>query len=111
MSTIIKRNTAIPIEKTERYSTLSDNQTEVKIQVLQGECVLAKDNHRVAKFYIRNITPAPAGQEKVDVTFRKDANGLLQVTVKDVRTGNSESLAIETHQLNLPADEIARLVE
>lgn len=79
--------------------------------MLQGESTLAKDNHKVAKFYINDITAGPAGEEKVDVTFRKDANGILQVTVKDVKTGNSESLTIQTHQLNLPAEEIGRLVE
>ena len=111
MSTIIKRNTSIPIERTERYKTFHDNQTKIGISVLQGECEQAKDNHMVAKFSISDITPAPAGQEKVDVTFRIDANGLLHVVCKDVRTGNSESLTITQDKLNLPREEIGRLVE
>ena len=90
---------------------MSDNQTTIRICVLQGECELAKDNHLVAKFKINDITPGPAGQEKVDVTFRIDANGLLHVFVKDVRTGNSESLTITQDMLNLPREEIGRLVE
>ena len=64
MSTIIKRNTSIPIERTERYQTKYDNQTKIKINVLQGECEQAKDNHMVGNFSISGITPAPAGQEK-----------------------------------------------
>ena len=62
-------------------------------------------------FEIKNIRPAPKGEEKVDVTFNIDANGILQVTVKDVRTGNTESLTIESDKMNLPKEEMARLVE
>ena len=65
----------------------------------------------MAKFMIDGITAAPAGQEQLDITFRKDANGILKVTVKDVRTDNTESLTIETHKSNLPAKEIIRLIE
>ena len=111
MSTIVKRNTAIPIAKTERYQTSADNQTTIAVKILQGEAELAKDNHRVGNFDISNIRASPHGEEKVDVTFNIDANGILQVTAKDVRTGNSESLTITSDKMNLPKEEIARLVE
>ena len=106
MSSIIPRNTQIPIEKTKEYSTSSDNQTSLKIQVLQGESELASDNHKVAKFNIGNIRSAPKGQEKIDVSFRIDANGILEVTARDKRTGNEESLTIAKEELNLPQAEI-----
>ena len=78
MSTIIPRNTAIPIEKTERYNTAADNQTRIRVQILQGEKQLASENHKIDETTIGNITPAPRGQEKIDVTFKIDANGLFQ---------------------------------
>ena len=77
MSNIIPRNTAIPIEKTERYNTAADFQTRIRVQVLQGEKELAAQNHKVDETTIGNITPAPKGQEKIDVTFKIDANGLF----------------------------------
>ena len=110
MSKIINRNTSIPIDKTEDYQTSAANQTTISIHVLQGEAELAKDNHQLAKFDINGITPGPAGEEKVDVTFKIDANGILQVTVKDRKTGNSESLTIEAEKLNLPKEEVAQLI-
>ena len=79
--------------------------------MLQGECEAAEENHRVAQFSISNIRPAPARQEKVDVTFRIDANGILEVTARDKRSGNTESLTITADQMNLPKEEIQRLSE
>ena len=111
MSTIIPRNTAIPIEKTERYNTAGDGQTRIRVQVLQGEHELAERNHKIDETTIGNITPAPKGQEKIDVTFKIDSNGLFQAVIKDVRTGNCENLTITKDKMNLPPDEIQRLAE
>ena len=111
MDTIIKRNTAIPFAKTEQYCTSVDNQDEIGIFIVQGESRLAKDDHKVGHFDIKNIKKGPAGQEKIDVTFNIDANGILQVTARDVRTGNAESLIIKSDKMNLPKEEISRLVE
>ena len=106
MSTIIPRNTAIPIEKTERYNTAADGQTRIRVQVLQGEHELAENNHKIDETTIGNITPGPAGSEKIDVTFKIDSNGLFQAVIRDVRTGNCENLTITKDKMNLPSDEI-----
>ena len=79
--------------------------------VLQGEKELVSDNHNIDEQTISNITPGPAGSEKVDVTFKIDANGLFQAEIRDVRTGNSENLTITADKMNLPQDEINRLAE
>ena len=111
MSTIIPRNTSIPIEKTERYVTSADNQRSIRVQVLQGEAERCADNHKIDETSIGNITPGPKGTEKIDVTFKIDANGLFQADIRDVRTGNSESLSITADRMNLPQEEIRRLAE
>ena len=77
MSTIIPRNTAIPIDKKKQYTTNVDNQTSVHIKVHQGEQVFADDNHKIGDFRVNGLMAAPKHQEKVDVTFRIDANGIL----------------------------------
>ena len=94
MSTIIPRNTAIPIEKTTRYVTSADNQRSIRVMVLQGEEALVSKNHKIDEKTISDISPGPKGTEKIDVTFKIDANGLFQAEIKDVRTGNSENLTI-----------------
>ena len=111
MSTIIPRNTAIPIEKTTRYVTSADNQRSIRVMVLQGEEALVSKNHKIDEKTISDISPGPKGTEKIDVTFKIDANGLFQAEIRDVRTGNSENLTITADKMNLPQDEINRLAE
>ena len=111
MSTIIPRNSAIPIKKTERYSTVTDNQTRVRVQVLQGEQKLAADNHKADQFSLEGIPKAPAGQESVDVTIEIDANGLLKVTACAVNDPDKVKSIVITRDkmLNLSREELEEL--
>jgi len=95
MTTLIERNTTIPTEKTETFSTAADNQTSVEIHVLQGERPLAKDNRTLGRFQLTGIPPAPRGVPQIDVTFSIDANGILNVKAKDKATGKEQSIVIK----------------
>lgn len=94
MGWIIPRNTTIPTSKREIFTTFKDNQTGVDIQVLQGERELAKDNRSLAKFRL-GIDPAPAGMARIEVTFLIDANGILNVTARDLRSGKAASVEVQ----------------
>ncbi len=94
MGWIIPRNTTIPTSKREIYTTFKDHQTGVDIQVLQGERELAKDNRSLAKFRL-GIDPAPAGMARIEVTFLIDANGILNVTARDLRSGKAASVEVQ----------------
>jgi len=95
MTPLIERNTTIPTEKTETFTTAADNQTEVTIHVLQGERQFAKDNRTLGQFNLTGIAPAPRGMPQVDVTFKIDANGILNVEAKDKATNKSQSIEIK----------------
>ena len=84
---LIDRNTTIPTRKTQTFSTAADNQTSVEIHVLQGEREMANDNRSLGKFHLVGIPPAPRGMPQIEVTFDIDANGILNVSAKDVATG------------------------
>ena len=86
MTTLIARNTTIPTRKSETFSTAADNQTSVEIHVMQGERPLARDNRTLGKFHLIGIPPAPRGVPQVEVTFDIDANGILNVSAKDMAT-------------------------
>ena len=86
MTVLIPRNTTIPTKKSEIFSTAADNQTAVEIHVLQGERPLAKDNRTLGRFQLVGIQPAPRGLPQIEVTFDIDANGILNVSAKDVAT-------------------------
>ncbi|MEE9240969.1 MAG: Fe-S protein assembly chaperone HscA, partial [bacterium] len=94
MGWIIPRNTTIPTSKREIFTTFKDNQTGVDIQVLQGERELVKDNRSLAKFRL-GIGPAPAGMARIEVTFLIDANGILNVTARDLRSGKAASVEVQ----------------
>jgi molecular chaperone DnaK (HSP70) len=94
MGWIIPRNTTIPTSKREIYTTFKDKQTGVDIQVLQGERELAKDNRSLAKFRL-GIDPAPAGMARIEMTFLIDANGILNVTARDLRSGKAASVEVQ----------------
>ncbi len=95
MTTLIERNTTIPTEKAETFSTAEDNQTTVEIHVLQGERKMAIDNKTIGKFQLTGIPPAPRGMPQVEVTFDIDANGILHVSAKDKATSKEQKIRIE----------------
>jgi molecular chaperone DnaK len=94
MTTMIPRNTTIPAKKTEVYSTAADNQTSVEIHVLQGERQMAADNRTLGRFHLEGIAPAPRGVPQIEVTFDIDANGIVNVSAKDVATGKAQQITI-----------------
>src|SRR5438094_2569471 len=91
---LIDRNTTIPTRKSEIFSTAADNQTSVEIHVLQGERPMARDNRTLGKFHLVGIPPAPRGMPQVEVTFDIDANGIVNVSAKDVGTGREQKITI-----------------
>ncbi len=109
MTTLIERNTTIPVRRSEIFSTAEDNQTAVDIHVLQGERPMAADNMSLGRFRLEGIPPAPRGIPQIEVTFDIDANGILNVTAKDKATGKEQKVTI-TASTNLNKDEIERMV-
>lgn len=105
---IIERNTTIPVERTKTFTTAEDFQTSVEIHVVQGERKMAADNKSLGRFVLSGIPPAPRGVPQIDVTFKIDADGILQVTAKDRATNKSASITIkETSRLS--PEEIERM--
>jgi molecular chaperone DnaK len=105
---LIPRNTTIPTRKSETFSTAADNQTSVEIHVLQGERPMARDNRTLGKFHLVGIPPAPRGLPQIEVTFDIDANGILNVSAKDLGTGKEQKITI-TSSSGLSKDEIDRM--
>ena len=108
MTKLIERNTTIPTDKKETFSTASDSQTSVQIHVLQGEREFARDNRTLGTFELTDIPPAPRGTPQIEVTFKIDANGILNVTATDKATGKSQNITIEGSS-GLSEDEIERM--
>jgi molecular chaperone DnaK len=94
MTTLIERNTTIPTKKSEVFSTAADNQTSVEVHVLQGERDMAKDNRTLGRFHLVGIPPAPRGVPQIEVTFDIDANGIVNVSAKDLGTGKEQKITI-----------------
>ncbi len=109
MTTLIARNTTIPTQKSEIFSTAADNQTTVEIHVLQGERPMASDNKTLGKFQLTGIPPAPRGIPQIEVTFDIDANGIVHVSAKDKATGREQKIQI-TSASGLSKDEVERMV-
>ncbi len=105
---LIDKNTTIPTKKSEVFSTATDNQSSVEINVLQGERPMAADNHPLGKFTLSGIPPAPRGIPQIEVTFDIDANGIINVTAKDKGTGKEQSITIQA-SANLSKNEIENL--
>jgi molecular chaperone DnaK len=110
MTSLIDRNTTIPIKKQETFSTAEENQTAVDIHVLQGERSMAADNNTLGRFRLDGIPSAPRGVPQIEVTFDIDANGILNVKAKDKATGKEQSVTI-TASTNLNAGDVERMVE
>jgi L1 cell adhesion molecule like protein len=89
MSVVVPRNSTIPTEKTQVFTTDADNQPGVEIQIYEGERGMVKDNHMLGKFMLDGIPPAPRGVPQIEVTFNVDANGILNVTACDKASGKS----------------------
>ena len=106
---LIERNTTIPTRKSEVFSTASDNQTSVEVHVLQGERPMAGDNRTLGKFHLIGIPPAPRGLPQVEVTFDIDANGIVNVSAKDMGTGREQKITI-TASSGLSKEEIDRMM-
>jgi molecular chaperone DnaK len=106
---LIERNTTIPTRKSEVFSTATDNQTSVEVHVLQGERSMAGDNRTLGKFHLVGIPPAPRGMPQIEVTFDIDANGIVNVSARDLGTGREQKITI-TASSGLAKDEIDRMM-
>jgi len=109
-TSLIERNTTIPTRKSETFTTAADNQTSVEIHVLQGEREMARDNRTLGKFHLVGIPPAPRGIPQVEVTFDIDANGIVNVSAKDLGTGKEQQITI-TSSSGLAENEIDQMVK
>jgi molecular chaperone DnaK len=110
MTKLIDRNTTIPTRKSEVFSTAADNQTSVEVHVLQGERDMAKDNRTLGRFHLVGIPPAPRGVPQVEVSFDIDANGIVNVSAKDLGTGKEQNITI-TASSGLSEDDIEKMVD
>ena len=109
MTPLIQRNTTIPTRKSETFSTAADNQTSVEVHVLQGERPMARDNRPLGKFHLTGLPPAPRGVPQIEVTFDIDANGIVNVSAKDMATQKEQKITI-TSSSGLSKEEVDKMM-
>jgi len=110
MSKVIERNTTIPCNKSQIYTTEADRQTAIDIVVFEGERVMTKDNNQLGRFDLTDIPPAPRGVPKIEVTFSIDANGIMNVSAKDLSTGRSQSITITNDSGRLSEEQVQEML-
>jgi molecular chaperone DnaK len=110
MTTLIPRNTTIPTRKSEMFSTAADNQTSVEVHVLQGERPMARDNRTLGRFHLAGLPPAPRGVPQIEVTFDIDANGIVNVSAKDMATQKEQKIQI-TASSGLSKEEVDKMMK